>query len=769
MSLFDGTYKSLLEGVSQQTPQERRDGQLGAQVNMLSDKVTGLRRRGGVLLDFVLERDPNCYLRIVKLAGEPYIMSIDHYVGTLAVQRLDNTGRKEVYTDDYFKAKSRDSFRTTTSRDNFFVVNTDKIPTKVLTGAVGILPMNLGYASIRASQFSKTFTITVRHSSLAGGETVKSVRTADSTADKAVPEWVAAELLKAFNDDAAFRSKIRTTLDGVTLAFEVITKSETESLDIQSSTATGGYVMVSGTSRVPSRSELLGVLPPALDGYIMAVGNTGNSVYYKYSNATKKWSEVGAYEKPYTLKDEPRYFYIDKAGNYVMKTLGIQPRSAGDTENNPDPSFLEYGITGIGAYQSRLVLLSGAYVHLSKTNTFNQFMRTSVAELLDDDAIEISSASLSSAQFEYCIPYNKDLVLISQSQQAVLPANNTVLTPKTAVVYPSTDLDLSMFAEPVSVGRTMYYSYQRGADYYQVGEFIPNSYTDAQYYSQNLTDHIPLYAEGVCTNMAASSTNNMCVFTSDTKEVLVNQYMWAGEERSQMAFHKWVYPYAVRYAQFNDEYLITFMDLGNGKTLVGSQNVQLNQLRTKPVPYLDTYAYVEIVNGKGVLPHLNYAWDALPVSGSIYDSINRRHKEVKVTIIGTEVKCPYDGTIAIGIPYLSSFTLTPPFMKDENDKIIAGARTTIQALRMTLKNSGQFFIQVADTMGTSYDSGETTATTWSEIDLGHSWVNSVGSVTIPCRTQLPSTECTVYTKGTTDVNVVSVEYTIRTATKRRRI
>ena len=142
---------------------------------------------------------------------------------------------------------------------------------------------------------------------------------------------------------------------------------------------------------------------------------------------------------------------------------------------------------------------------------------------------------------------------------------------------------------------------------------------------------------------------------------------------------------------------------------------------------------------------------------------------MKVTIIGTEVKCPYDGTIAIGIPYLSSFTLTPPFMKDENDKIIAGARTTIQALRMTLKNSGQFFIQVADTMGTSYDSGETTATTWSEIDLGHSWVNSIGSVTIPCRTQLPSTECTVYTKGTTDVNVVSVEYTIRTATKRRRI
>ena len=47
MSVYEGVYKSLLQGVSQQTPQEREDGQLGEQVNMLSDPVTGLRRRGG--------------------------------------------------------------------------------------------------------------------------------------------------------------------------------------------------------------------------------------------------------------------------------------------------------------------------------------------------------------------------------------------------------------------------------------------------------------------------------------------------------------------------------------------------------------------------------------------------------------------------------------------------------------------------------------------------------------------------------------------------
>lgn len=773
MSIFEGTYKSLLEGVSQQTPQERRDGQLGEQINMLADKVTGLRRRGGVLLDFVLARSPDCYFKIAMLGGEPYIMSIDTKIGTLNVRHFRNHGwHTETYTNDYFKAESKSAFRTTTSRDNFFIVNTERIPTKVLTGDAGKNPADYGYFSIRGSQFSKSFTIDVKHPSLPDGKVSKTVTAHDDTAAKATPEWVAEELFNQFNNDSAFNSKVTSTRTGVTISFELKVKDDSDAyLDVQSSSTSGGFVMVSGSSRVATRSELLGVLPPALDGYIMAVGNTGNSVYYRYRDATKKWSEVAAYEKPYKIKDEPMYFYIDSDGSFHLKPLGIQPRSAGDADNNPDPSFLEFGVTGIGAYQSRLVLLSGAYVHLSKTNTFNQFMRTSVAELLDDDAIEISSAALSSAQFEYCIPYNKDLVLISQNQQAVMPANNTVLTPKSAVIYPSTDLDLSLSAEPVSVGRTMYYSYQRGEDYYQIGEFIPNTYADAQYYSQNLTDHIPLYATGVCTNMAASSTNNMCVFSSDSKELLVNQYMWAGEERVQMAFHKWVYPYPVRYSQFINEYLVTFMDLGDGTTLVGTQNVQLNQLRTKPVPYLDVYSYVDIVDGVGKLPNLLYKWKNLDIKGVIYDDINRRHKDVHIEINSetNTIKCPYNGRIAIGIPYKSSFTLTPPFMKDENEKVIAGARSTVQSLRMTFENTGKFNIKVQDTMGVSYDRGENTATTWSEADLGYSWVNSIGSVVIPCRTQLSSTECSVYTTGTTDMNVVSVEYTLRVAAKRRRI
>ena len=46
--LFDGVIPSLLQGVSQQIPRERLQGQLTTQRNMLSDLVTGIRRRPGL-------------------------------------------------------------------------------------------------------------------------------------------------------------------------------------------------------------------------------------------------------------------------------------------------------------------------------------------------------------------------------------------------------------------------------------------------------------------------------------------------------------------------------------------------------------------------------------------------------------------------------------------------------------------------------------------------------------------------------------------------
>lgn len=772
MSVYEGVYKSFLQGVSQQTPQERTDGQLGEQINMLSDPVTGLRRRGGVkFVKNLVDTPSSAYIEIVEFSGVPYTVTIDTATGTVRVYSSFATGTTLLSTtqNNYFKASSKTVLRSTIAREKYYIVNTEKVPTKQnLTTNTRKNPDKFGYFSIRGSEFSKTFSVSIRY----GAFSITNVQTASSdTAAQASPEHIANKFYTGLNGTPSVTDLFNVTLSGTTIALEVKDKTSTGSLNIESST-TGGYLMTSGTSRVSSKSELLGTLPIALDGYTVAVGSTGNSAYYQYNDSTKQWAEVGVYEVPYKVINEPMYLHLNEAGTPELKTLGIKSRSAGDEDNNPLPKFIGYGITGISSYQSRLVILNGSYVNLSKTTDYSEYMRTSVTELLDDDPIEIASAASSSAQYEYAIPYNKDLVLIAQGQQAVIPANATVLTPKTAVIYPSTKIDLSLAVQPVVVARTMYYTYQRGEDFYQVGEFIPNTYTEAQYYSQNITDHIPLYAEGVCTSMTASSTNNMVVMSSDGYSVLVNQYMWQGDDRPLMSFHKWVFNRKVIHVQFLEEFLVLYMDNGEGKVVVGTLNVQLNQLDDKPIPYLDFYHYIDVQNGEAILDVDNVAnavTSYTDMVASIYDSRTQRHKEVQFKVDFFTFKCPYEGRVAFGEAYSSTFTLTPPFIKDDAGKVIAGTRSTIQQLRMTFKNTGSFDVSVKDTMGTAYIGEGNTALTWSEADLGYSWINSIGAVTIPCRTRLASTECTVQTKGTTDMNLVSTEYVLRIAQKRRRL
>ena len=55
MAVYESGYPSLIQGASQQVPDKRLDGQVSNQLNMVSDALTGLRRRKGFELLRFLE------------------------------------------------------------------------------------------------------------------------------------------------------------------------------------------------------------------------------------------------------------------------------------------------------------------------------------------------------------------------------------------------------------------------------------------------------------------------------------------------------------------------------------------------------------------------------------------------------------------------------------------------------------------------------------------------------------------------------------------
>lgn len=915
-----GTYKPLVRGVSQQTPQEREDGQLSTQVNMVSDIVNGLRRRGGFKAQAVLDVDPSSFFNVIQLAGEYYVQSVSKS-GTLSIFKLNDGTLVHRSTLPYLEHTNKSSIRTTTTRNQCFILNTDKVPNKVLdptpsnpivpisdddlgwvyiskgtaagspngisltvshptfgtrgytakavyfdrpiafteiaqilynnimadtsltthidvtkigstiafkakvlgggvlsavatvlnpsaqyntlvctssgsthtlptrtdlpptlpstfdkyiatvgtlpyiyssdTGVWGVYrtevgfinPKGAGWIRVQSGAFSKQYSVTISQ----GTKTTLtySVTTDAGVAANATSEYVATQMQSQMTADPVFVSN-GYSVDRVGSTLAILSTSNDKQLVI---TASGGetYVVASNASNTQNKGLLPPTLSSALDGYIQSVGTGDNLAYYKYDHDTRNWTEVGEFEGAYSIQNAPVFWYYDYDSNLaVVEALNIKGRAAGNDINNPVPKFLDYGLTGIGAYQSRLVLLSGAYVYLSKSTDPTVFMRTTVTELLDTDPIEVSATSLSNAQFEYAVPFNKDLLLVAQNQQAVIPNNSTVLTPKTAAIYPTTTTDISLACEPTVIARSLYYVYQRTLEYYQVGEFLPSPYTDSQYTTQSTTDHLPLYAEGVCTSMSGSTASNIACFSSDSPEVLVNQYYWAGDERPLMCYHKWELPRNVMYnTQVGSSTVLLVAD--TDKTIVLSTDIQLNQLGNKPIPYLDMYQYVTITDGVGVTPQYMPEGDLVAV---IYDSLKQRHSEVAFTVVDEVITCKYNGVIAIGLRYDSEFTITPPFLRDANGNVVAGAKTTIHSLNFTLRSTGKFRYIVRDTYGYVANTN-TSGVMWSEVDLGYTWVGSVNNSIIPCRTRLNSTEVVLSTDSTTDLNTTSVEYNLR--------
>lgn len=908
-----GTYAALIKGVSQQTPQEREDGQLSVQTNMLSDIVNGLRRRSGTKVQAVLDVTPDSYFNVLQLNSEYYIQSVTK-AGVLSIHKLSTGELLYTSTIPYLAHTNKASIRTTVTRNQSYLLNTDNVPTKVfeptesnpivpldgrgktwvyfqsgstvfgngwgftishpvfgtithtitgnytytallyelqnrlnadgtirdhydiaVTGTVlslsskipttedvnitaveyetapmyntiklvtcpvdrvldsqGDLPNNLpanfdkyllnvgtaeflynstrnvwevykdtindldpkqaGWFKIMTGAFSKQYSVSITQGS--GTALTYSVTTNPSDASQATAEYVITQLVAAMTADTAFTSKYITDVDGQVVS--ILSNTAEDQLVV---TNTGGdtYITSSNASNTANRNLLPALLPNSLDGYIMSVGTGDNLAYYRYNHSTRNWAEVGSFEPRYTIQNTPIFWYFDYGlETVVLDSLDIQGRSAGNESNNPEPKFMNFGFTGISAYQSRLVLLSGAYVNFSKSSDPSVFMRTTVTELLDDDPIEVSATSLSNAQFEYAIPYNKDLIVIAQNQQAVIPNSSTVLTPKTAAIYPTTNTDISLACQPTVIARSLYYVYQRDLDYYQVGEFLPSPYTDSQYTTQSTTDHLPLYAESVCNCMSGSTASNVACFTSDTDEVLINQFYWRGDERPLMSYHKWVLPRnVILNAQVSSSMLFLVAD--DTKTVVINTDIQLNQLQTKPIPYLDLYQYVTITDGVGVKPTYLPDGDLVAV---IYDNVNNRHSEVAYSIEGDQVLCKYNGVIAIGLRYMSEFTLTPPYLRDGNGNVVAGSKTTLQSLNFTTRGTGKFSYSAVDAYGGIEDS-ETSGATWSEVDLGYTWIGSVSNNIVTCRSKLNSTRVTLRTNSTTDLNITMTEYNLR--------
>ena len=769
MSTYESSYKSLLQGVSQQIPRERLPGQLTAQLNMLADPVTNLRRRPGA--QYLKHRawtdaDASHILGwFTDVSGERMHVILNTVSGEILLLDGNLNELAMLNAGTYLQTTNPRSIRAATVGNECFLCNTEKLPALVHGGTTA---SDGGFAYVVAGAFSKGYDLTVTWS---GGTYSASYTTpsgaAGGDAALATPEYIATQL---YNQLVAA---------GLTTVYRVgpyLYMTKTGGVQVNTTVSTN-YIIPSKNRIVSTAGNLPARLPVEANGFVCRVGTVELPQYFRYNSADVSWLEVGAVGSPTGISNMPISVYYN-GSEWALNTSNYEGRYAGDDETNKPHEFCTQGITGMATYQGRLVLMSGPMVSLSASGKPRRFFRSTVTSVVASDPIEIGSGMNSSAAYEHAIPFQKDLILLSSAYQAVIPSNNTAITPSNATVVPTSSHEVDVTSAPIALGRTLMYASPRSEDFFGVREVVPSPYTDSQYVSNDATPHLPKYMGGRCRFSVSSSVANMALFapSGDLRSLIVHEYMWDGDRKVQQAWHTWTFPYDVATAYFAyDKVIVVF---AQNDTLVMTRidpRIGVLTFDSERRPFLDLWSSQTVTDYVVGVPAWMLAFDpAVAAKLQLTASTgNLAGDRVGATVEGDNlrvVRSFRDGSVAMGVPYRSSFAPSPPVVRDFNEVAVSTNKATLLRYILGTKNSQEFKVRVQDRNST--DDGITSVGTllWSslELELGRSLYSTDAASIIPCRTNINTTVVDVYTEGTGELNAVSLEYVLKTNQKIKR-
>lgn len=779
MSSFESAVPSILQGVSQQLPKLRLPGQVTAQENMLSDVVTNLRRRPGSMFRYTVDLGAPCTVDNVEgwdtdIAGARVHVLVNCTSGRLLV--MDQTFNILAnLQSDYLKAGTNRDIRVTTIGDEFFLLNTAVKPAAVAAAVAELPPTRRGFLYVKAGAFSKTYsaTFTTNLGTATATFTAPS-GTAAGDAAKTTPEAIATELAKAVLTVPGVSA---TKVVGAYIYYECL--PTVTSLVIASGSGSG-YIQPSNSSKVRLEGDLPAQLPPEANGYTVAVGEQRLYKYYTYRAATAEWLESGVYGSPAGLSGMP-ISLTQAAGVWSLKTGDYEGRLAGDDDTNPLPEFLARGISGMAAYQSRLVLLGGSKVYMSGSTNPRRFMRSTVAGLLDADPIAVGSSANSSAEYQYAVQFQKDLLLFSSKYQALIPSGGQAIVPRTATVLLTSSHNVDMSSEPVPIGRTLLFAAPRSADFFGFMEMIPSQYTDSQYVSTDATAHLPKYMGGKCRFAVSSSVANMVLFgpSGDPRSLIVYEYAWSGDEKVQQAWHTWRFKYPIAGAYFSNE-SINVLFVHNG-VLVGAsidpkQGVVSSDASRRP--YLDLYSEVEVAGNIGTVPAWLRAfdpsvWNKLMLSVSTGKLAGERVGTTNVDALTgafTTVPSFPSGRVALGIPYRSMLSPSPPVLLDREGRKVESAKLTILRYGVSTQNSMEYRVLVSDGQSVEPEAVDQATLRYcsSELVLGRARYGVASRAVVPARLDADTAALVLYTEDAGELNVTGIDYVARSNQKIRR-
>jgi hypothetical protein len=228
---------------------------------------------------------------------------------------------------------------------------------------------------------------------------------------------------------------------------------------------------------------------------------------------------------------------VGAAGTWVFSRVEWREREVGDLSTNPYPSFVGKKINEVFFTRNRLGFTAQENVVLSGAGDMFNFFRSSSVELLDDDVIDVQSASQDIAYFHSAVEWNEAMYLFSDNGMYLL-SGDPILTPSSVRLDRVGKFINSPKVRPLVSGNRLFFTRGKPTAT-QVMEVKP---LDADtFIAEDITKHVPTYLKGQPVDIAGDDTFGfLAVLTdNDRKHLFVHSYRYDGEDKIQSSWSRW--------------------------------------------------------------------------------------------------------------------------------------------------------------------------------------------------------------------------------------
>jgi hypothetical protein len=445
-------------------------------------------------------------------------------------------------------------------------------------------------------------------------------------------------------------------------------------------------------------------------------GDTLSDYYVEFSGKSGVWNETIAPATSLGLTNStmPHALVNNNDGTFTFQELTWVDRVCGDSESNPNPTFVGKAINNLTYYKNRLGILSGENLVLTENASFFNYFATTSTQVLDTDPIDIAASGTQVNTLKSSVGFNESLLLFSDTSQYKLDSEGEGISPTTAILNEVSSFEHDDTVQPISAGKYAYFAQARTSgtairEYFADDDTLTNDGMDI---SVSVSSLIPAN----CYQIISNTTEDVLAFlVSDTADVqtapyvgttsvtnantmYIYKYFFDGGEKVQNAWSKWTFTgMKILGVRSFESYLYVLASEGDDTKLL---RLDLRNLRDATIGhgvFIDLKAAVTGVYDVGT-ELTNFTTPYGDKTGLLaVDSVNGSNYAATNTGVGTYSIEGNHVNLYIGIPYESLYRMSTQYIRESTGRgltAITSGRYQIRNVSFNFQDSGFFQVEV---------------------------------------------------------------------------